>query len=77
MHGNVWELCRDLYAEQLPGGRDPDVKSNHEGKASYQLIRGGSWGWVAAICRSGNRSRPLPGNRIDSYGLRVALSSVR
>ena len=57
MHGNVWEWCRDIYTEKLPGGRDPEVKPDEKTKGSYRVIRGGSWSSDAACCRSGFRVR--------------------
>ena len=77
MHGNVWEWCRDVYAEKLPGGRDPDVKSEENIKVSSRVFRGGSWGFDAARCRSGERNSGQPGYRYCDRGFRVALSSVQ
>ncbi len=69
MHGNVWEWCQDMYAEQLPGGRDPLVTSG----GSDRVIRGGCWGFVAAICRAAVRCAFQPSFRDSGLGFRVAL----
>ena len=74
MHGNVWEWCRDVYTEKLPGGRDPEVKADEKTKGSYRVIRGGCWDYGAAYCRSGLRSRNRPVHRNYSRGFRPALS---
>ncbi len=76
MHGNVWEWCRDVYAEKLPGGRDPEVKPD-ENAGSNRVFRGGGWGFDAARCRSGSRNSYLPDRRVMIYGFRLALSSVQ
>ena len=77
MHGNVWEWCRDMYTQKLPGGRDPEVKPDEKTQGSNRVIRGGGWFVVAANCRSGNRGRSLPVNRNNFLGFRPALSAVR
>ena len=77
MHGNVWEWCRDVYTEKLPGGRDPDVKSDEKTKGSFRVNRGGGWSSDAAYCRSGIRIRYQPGIRSFSSGFRPALSPIR
>jgi formylglycine-generating enzyme required for sulfatase activity len=68
MHGNVWEWCRDFYAEKLPGGTDPLVETGF-----YRVIRGGSWINSAAGCRSANRSRAEPWEGISTLGFRASL----
>jgi formylglycine-generating enzyme required for sulfatase activity len=73
MHGNVWEWCRDFYAEKLPGGIDPQVTE----KASHRVARGGSWRHDASLCHSAFRGRSPPGVRAGRIGFRVALSSVQ
>jgi formylglycine-generating enzyme required for sulfatase activity len=77
MHGNVWEWCRDIYTEKLPGGRDPEVKRAGKTGRSNQVIRGASWGDGAGYCRSAFRLRDSPGDRNGILGFRVALSAVQ
>jgi formylglycine-generating enzyme required for sulfatase activity len=72
MHGNVWEWCRDWYAEELPGGDDPEATT----PTSHRVVRGGCWLVVSGICRSASRSRSVPDNCFDFLGLRVALVQV-
>ncbi len=59
MHGNVWEWCSDV---------DDDVGSS-------RVRRGGSWGDVAAGCRTADRSSGGPTGRGSGMGFRLALSS--
>src|SRR5262249_604378 len=56
LHGNVWELCRDVYDERLPGGRDPENTS----QGTFRVIRGGSWNYEAPSCRSSERLWNMP-----------------
>lgn len=77
MHGNVWEWCRDIYTEKLPGGRDPEVKPDDKRGASNRVYRGGSWGNYAAFCRSAYRYGDQPNLRSIDTGFRTALSAVR
>ncbi len=72
MHGNVWEWCRDWYAPKLPGETDPTGPT----AGSNRIIRGGSWDYAAAGCRSAARAWNLPSNRHYFIGFRVALVPV-
>jgi formylglycine-generating enzyme required for sulfatase activity len=73
MHGNVWEWCRDSYARQIPGGRDPYVTTD----STFRVYRGGGFGADTVNCRSAVRHRNVPDHRGCDLGFRVALSSVR
>jgi sulfatase modifying factor 1 len=77
MHGNVWEWCRDIYSNELPGGRDPEVKRHASPGSFYRVSRGGSWRDDAAGCRSANRGWGAPTNWGSGLGFRVALCAVR
>lgn len=69
MHGNAWEWCRDWYASTLPGGMDPEVKS--EGQT--RVFRGGGFMCNAYGCDSEFRRAYLPAQRYRFLGFRVAL----
>ena len=68
MHGNVWEWCQDMYADKLPGGRDPLVAAG----ASFRVRRGGCGDYAARPCRSALRFRSAPDDRYRHLGFRVA-----
>ncbi|MBI3866635.1 MAG: SUMF1/EgtB/PvdO family nonheme iron enzyme, partial [Planctomycetia bacterium] len=73
--GNVFEWCRDAYAQKLPGGRDPEVSAD----GPLRIFRGGSWCVDGSYCRSADRS--WPDCRRDyaaiGVGFRVALCAVQ
>lgn len=75
MHGNVFEWCRDAYAQKLPGGRDPETTVG----GSVRIFRGGSWCVDGTYCRSADRSWPPPQKEYAAIGVgfRVALSTVQ
>ena len=70
--GNVFEWCADWYGKYDPAqGSDP--QGPQAGK--YRVVRGGSWGSPANLCRSGRRvfnDPASPGSSIG-IGLRVVL----
>ncbi len=61
MHGNVWEVCSDLYHK--------DYDSEHGGPARSD--RGGGWRNDPQFCRSGYRGYDPPSVRSYHSGLRV------
>jgi formylglycine-generating enzyme required for sulfatase activity len=73
LHGNVWEWCSDRHGEYLKGAVS-DPTGPCEG--SNRVIRSGGWYGEAALCRSALRRGHVPSIRLNSIGLRVALSSA-
>jgi sulfatase modifying factor 1 len=74
MHGNIWEWCRDVYSDKLPGGVNPEALAG----GPFRVKRGGSWGGVARLCRSANRRGLVQSGTSDEgdgfVGFRLALS---
>jgi formylglycine-generating enzyme required for sulfatase activity len=72
MHGNVWEWCADWKDDYSTSAvTDPAGPAT----GSHRVLRGGSWLFEAAFCRSADRYRSAPSNRDFYLGFRVALSS--
>lgn len=74
-HGNVWEWCEDAWDEAVYQGRadgveNPRVISDDE--EALRVVRGGSWGAGALVCRAAVRGGEDPGARWDFLGLRLA-----
>ena len=71
MQGNVWEWCSDRYGDYAAAAAtDPQGPA----QGSYRVLRGGSWDSSARRCRSADRGRSYPSNRIFDHGFRLALS---
>lgn len=69
MHGNVFEWCRDAFADKLPGGTNPEIAP----VGSHRVCRGGSWLNSSRYCQSKYRNPNIPGSRSGAIGFRVAL----
>jgi formylglycine-generating enzyme required for sulfatase activity len=68
MHGNVAEWCADWYGE-IAGGDEVDPHGPRLGE--YRLLKGGSWQYDAADCRSAARDHCLPTSENSVIGFRV------
>jgi len=75
MHGNVWEWCSDRWNSNYKGA-PTDGSSWETGTSEYLVLRGGSWMYDAANCRSAYRVWMAAEDRWWSTGFRVALASV-
>jgi len=68
MHGNTYEWCQDMYYCNY---KDAPINENDK---QARVLRGGSWGDDAELCRSASHD----GNTTDlwyySNGFRVVLS---
>jgi formylglycine-generating enzyme required for sulfatase activity/tRNA A-37 threonylcarbamoyl transferase component Bud32 len=70
MHGNVWEWCRDWYADDYYK-QSPNVDPTGSGTGSDRVIRGGGWGSAAQYLRSANRDGDAPAVRGILLGFRL------
>jgi formylglycine-generating enzyme required for sulfatase activity len=79
MHGNVWEWCADHWHSYYHGAPDdgspriwPEARSLiwQVENAELRPLRGGSWSFPPAFCRSAARVYPRRGRR-DDVGFRV------
>ncbi len=73
MHGNVWEWCRDTYANNHPGGADPLVSTG----GVVGVGRGGGWNNYASRCRSAFRNRIVRGHEFLPEGARYSFLGFR
>jgi formylglycine-generating enzyme required for sulfatase activity len=70
MIGNVWEWTHDWYDAYGGAATDP----LGPGTGSRRVLRGGGWGFDAALCRAAVRDNGGPGYRRGLLGFRPARS---
>lgn len=71
MSGNVWECCNDWYDDY---GNTAVTDPAGATSGSSRVIRGGSWSFFAAGCRTAYRNLISPTLRDSYLGVRLALS---
>ena len=73
MHGNVWEWVEDDYYDSYSGGpTDGRAWVEAPQRATNRVLRGGSWGGDAVLCRSAHRVWYAPGGRAGYVGFRLS-----
>jgi formylglycine-generating enzyme required for sulfatase activity len=75
MHGNVWEWCQDDWHENyIDAPKDGSVWTSQSG--NLKRLRGGSWGYNPAYCRSASRFDSNLDNHYLHIGFRVVCSGA-
>ncbi len=71
MHGNIWEWCRDGFAD-YPTQAATNPVAPAVGK--FRVFRGGGWNQQAKFARCASRFMMSPSNGISFVGFRLALT---
>ena len=73
MHGNVREWCADRYRSSYFSA-PADGRAITSGTTTLRVARGGSFGTIAAYCRSAHRAAVEGATRNRYHGFRVVLT---
>ena len=74
MHGNVWEWVEDDWHDTYMGAPEDGRAWVDDPRGAVRVMRGGSWGDVAHICRSAYRGDDRPDYRFSFVGFRLSRS---
>ena len=74
MHGNVLEWCQDNWHETYKGAPTDGSAWLSFDENTERILKGGSWSYQPADCRSSNRGRFAPFYWYDIIGFRVACT---
>jgi formylglycine-generating enzyme required for sulfatase activity len=75
MHGNVWEWCEDVWHDSYNGAPKDGSAWLSGGDSTYRMLRGGSFIYVARLCRSAFRFYDDARILYDLVGFRVVVSA--
>lgn len=75
MHGNAWEWVQDVWHDNYTGAPTDGSAWTQAGDRARRVLRGGSWGSIAAVLRSAFRGRNAPDHRDDIIGFRIARTA--
>ncbi|MBI4750942.1 MAG: formylglycine-generating enzyme family protein [Acidobacteria bacterium] len=69
MHGNTWEWCQDVWHDTYDDAPTDGSAWEGEFDNEYRMMRGGSWGSSARLCRSAFRDSYFPegDDRVNSF----------
>jgi formylglycine-generating enzyme required for sulfatase activity len=73
VHGNVWEWTEDCWNPKN-AGNPGDGRARSSGDCSLRVLRGASFNNAPHTLRSARREREIAGNRVHTFGFRVARS---
>ena len=77
MHGNVWEWCQDNWHSNYEGAPiDGSAWLGIEKNTNTRLLRGGSWSYAPAYCRSAYRYNYYLDYYDYNIGFRVVCSGA-
>ncbi|KAB8331202.1 SUMF1/EgtB/PvdOfamily nonheme iron enzyme [Scytonema tolypothrichoides VB-61278] len=74
MHGLVWEWCADPWHKNYDGAPTDGSVWEVGGDDNRRVLRGGSWSFSSALCRSASRSWNEPDGGLRICGFRVVAS---